>query len=166
MDETNTPRVVRNIHCEPELFDGSRRISRQTNTRFGEIQDDLVDDALAEDNHPEPAETGHVAYLVFLDVGGPEHGVMLAKVTVALVAEDARGFVSLCLGITDDESCEARIHKVMEFSTGGIEVDEGVDGEVFGNFEHELRVIEKAAEDAEFGRGDVWSVSRVGVMPG
>ena len=80
---------------------------------------------------------------------------MLAKIPVALKAEDARSFVGLCLSITGDESCEARIGKVMKIFAGGVEVDEGVDGEVFGNFEHKFGVGEKAAENAEGGRRDI-----------
>ena len=76
---------------------------------------------------------------------------MLAKIPVALKAEDARGFVGLCLSIAGDESCEARIDKVMKIFAGGVKVDEGVDGEVLGNFEHEFGVVEKAAENVECG---------------
>lgn len=136
------------VHEEPDFLDGEGRGGGEHQALLLETGDDPVDDAFAEEDHPEPFETGDVPDLeVGFGLVGAQGGIAEAELTVAPEGENVRRSGGSDPGMGQYHGGETAVGETVEVAADGVEGEKMVNIQVADHFKHEFRVVEEAIEN-------------------
>lgn len=143
------PLVVGGVHDEPDFLDREARALGQVEPFGRETGDDLVDNALAEEDEAEVAEAGHGAGKVLRSLERTPGWVPDAQVAIERKCKDFGGFSCFGGSLALNHRREAAVHEGVEVSADGVERDEVLDLEMLDELEHDFGMIEEGVENAE-----------------